>query len=181
MEVSPTGYVVLGILGWGPRSGYEIKQLVDRSTRFFWAASYGQIYPELRRLSDAGLVRGRNDPQGGRRRRVHTLTARGKRELDAWLQRPPQTFEMRNEGLLKLFLSSARPPDEVARQLEELRRHSEGIVARLSEIADDIEKPDDFRPLCLRFGIEMNEWIAAWCESRIGELGAEPQSGREVA
>ena len=42
----------------GPKSGYEIKGLVDRSTRFFWAASYGQIYPELRRLSDAGLIEG---------------------------------------------------------------------------------------------------------------------------
>ena len=26
----------------------EIKQLVDKATRFFWAASYGQIYPLLK-------------------------------------------------------------------------------------------------------------------------------------
>ena len=41
-----------------PRSGYEIKAAVDDTTRFFWAASYGQIYPELKRLSEAGLVEG---------------------------------------------------------------------------------------------------------------------------
>ena len=42
--------VILGLLAVRPLSGYDIKAIVDRSTRFFWAASYGQIYPELRRL-----------------------------------------------------------------------------------------------------------------------------------
>ena len=51
--------VILGFLSQHPRSGYEIKRAVDRSTRFFWAASYGQIYPELRRLQEQGLVEGR--------------------------------------------------------------------------------------------------------------------------
>ena len=57
MELNPTSYVILGILGKRPMSGYEIKQFVDHSTRFFWAACYGQIYPELQRLAEAGLIR----------------------------------------------------------------------------------------------------------------------------
>ena len=43
MELSPTAYVILGMLSWWPMSGYDIKATVDKSTRFFWAASYGQI------------------------------------------------------------------------------------------------------------------------------------------
>ena len=43
MDLSNTAYVILGMLRHGERSGYEIKQAVDQSTRFFWAASYGQI------------------------------------------------------------------------------------------------------------------------------------------
>ena len=58
MELNSTSYVVLGMLRHEPRSGYEIKRAVDSSTRFFWAASYGQIYPELRRMAKAGLVEG---------------------------------------------------------------------------------------------------------------------------
>ena len=177
MEISPTGYVVLGILNWEPRTGYEIKQLVDRSTRFFWAASYGQIYPELKRLEDQGLIRGRSRPQGGRKRTVFTLSAKGKRELVAWLDRPPETFEMRHEGLLKLFLSSASPPEEVIQQLEQMRLYSEEIVDRLRQIEQEVGAPEDFRPLCLRFGIEMNEWIVDWCQRQERELSgsrAEP-------
>ncbi len=35
---------LLGLVRHEPRSGYEIKSIVDNTTRFFWAASYGQIY-----------------------------------------------------------------------------------------------------------------------------------------
>ena len=38
-QLSPTAYVILGMVRKEPRSGYEIKALVDNSTRFFWAAS----------------------------------------------------------------------------------------------------------------------------------------------
>ena len=59
----------------GPHSGYEVKQLVDHSARFFWAASYGQIYPELRRLEAAGLVTAKDDP-AARRWFEHTYLPR---------------------------------------------------------------------------------------------------------
>src|SRR5579859_5004595 len=80
-----TGRVVLGMIARGRRTGYEIKQLVDRSTRHFWAASYGQIYPELRRLEEQGLVQSRPEPSGARARTVYELTEAGRQALDEWL------------------------------------------------------------------------------------------------
>ena len=71
-DLSATGRVILAMIARGKRSGYEIKQLVDRSTRHFWAASYGQIYPELKRLEEQGLVRGRSEPTGSRPRSAST-------------------------------------------------------------------------------------------------------------
>src|SRR5256886_13969221 len=75
VELSPTGRVILGMIAFGKRTGYEIKTFVDKTTRYFWAASYRQIYPELKRLEEQGLVRGRPDPSGGRARTAHDLTA----------------------------------------------------------------------------------------------------------
>ena len=85
MELSPTGRVILGLLAVEPQSGYDIKALVDNSTRFFWAASYGQIYPELKRLAERGLIEAEADSEGGRRRTTYRITdrgARGARRLD---------------------------------------------------------------------------------------------------
>src|SRR3954465_11755207 len=111
-QLSPTAYVILGMVRKQPRSGYEIKALVDNSTRFFWAASYGQIYPELKSLAGAGFIVGSASPTGGRRRTVYEITADGEEELRAWLRQPPHTFEIRDEGLLKLFFADALPPQE---------------------------------------------------------------------
>src|SRR5437016_7256658 len=83
--LSPTGLVILGMVALGKRTGYDIKQLVDRSVRFFWAASYGQIYPELRRLEEQGLITGHAEPSGGRARTVYELTDAGRRALEEWL------------------------------------------------------------------------------------------------
>jgi PadR family transcriptional regulator, regulatory protein AphA len=109
-ELSPTGRVILGMLSLGSRSGYEIKQVVDKSTRHFWAASYGQIYPELKRLEDQGLVRGRPEPSGARARTAYELTEAGQAALRDWLASDDElVYEVRDEGLLKLFFSDALP------------------------------------------------------------------------
>src|SRR5438105_9171719 len=109
-ELSATGRVILGMIAFGRRTGYDIKQLVDKSTRHFWAASYGQIYPELRRLEQQGLVWGRPEPSGGRARTVYELTDAGQRALAEWLESDRQlAYELRDEGMLKLFFSDIAP------------------------------------------------------------------------
>src|SRR5579872_5051560 len=98
-HLSPTGRVLLGMVAFGKRTGYDIKQLVDKSTRFFWAASYGQIYPEFKRLEEHGLVRGRQEPSGARARTVYELTEAGLEALGTWLRSDDDPiYEMRNEG-----------------------------------------------------------------------------------
>jgi PadR family transcriptional regulator AphA len=181
MELSNTAYVILGMLSWRPMSGYEIKSLVDRSTRFFWAVSYGQIYPELRRLSAAGLVEGKADPHGGRRRNVYRLTPAGRRELRAWLKVDAEAFELRDEGLLKLFFAEAGGGPAAIQALDAKRREHERLLARLEEI-EATARPDGFAYEVLRYGIECNRWQAEWCERTMRELEKELDAeGRTTA
>src|ERR1700733_2731524 len=84
--LTTTGPLILGMIALGSQTGYDIKQLVDKSTRNFWAASYGQIYPELRRLEEQGLIEGQSDPRGGRARTVYELTPAGHGALSDWLR-----------------------------------------------------------------------------------------------
>jgi PadR family transcriptional regulator, regulatory protein AphA len=177
MELNPTAYVILGMLHTGPKSGYEIKAKVDHSTRFFWAASYGQIYPELRNLGKAGLVEGIDAPRDGRRRTVYKLTAEGRKALRAWLREPPSTFETRDEGLLKLFFAGALPPEEAISTLRAMREHHLGVVERLREIELRAIAGGGFPLMVLRGGIEYNEYLADWCERMEQQL----VSGEEKA
>lgn len=164
-ELSATAYVILGMVRNGPKSGYEIKALVDRTTRFFWAASYGQIYPELKRLSEAGLIEGVDSPTGGRKRTVYEITADGEEELKAWLRQPPSTYEMREEGLLKLFFADALPRGEAIEILRAMRAYRLDIAGQLRAMEPQKSEIEDAFPLIvLRGGIEFTEFIADWCE-----------------
>ena len=180
MTLSPTAYVILGMLRHRPRSGYEIKRSVDRSTRFFWAASYGQIYPELTKLSQAGLVEGESQPTGGRKRTVYRLTAAGREELLSWLALPPEHYELRDEGLLKLFFASAAADGTALEILDAKQRLMEEKLATLRAIepfAADAASSDPFPYLVLRYGLESSQWSIDWCERARAELsGTKPKS-----
>src|SRR5262245_33185951 len=139
MELSATGQVILGMLAARPRSGYEIKQLVDSSARFFWSASYGQIYPELKRLEDAGLVSGNDASQGARQRRIYNLTAKGKRAAREWIAQPPEVLETRDEGLLKLFFAGSIEPGRAAEIARERAAISREKAAELRAIWEEVD------------------------------------------
>lgn len=179
---SPTARAILGILAMRPCSGYEIKQMVDASTRFFWAASYGQIYPELRRLTEAGLVTGTDSPTGDRRRTIHRLTAKGREALARWFDSPPEVYETRDEGLLKLFFASAVAPERAAEIARHRGAHSADIAARLRAIESALAERGTQKPpsahTVLRFGIELNEWIADWCERAAADLDRQPAAAK---
>jgi DNA-binding PadR family transcriptional regulator len=164
VDLSPTAYVILGMVSREARSGYEIKAAVDNSTRFFWAASYGQIYPELKRLSEAGLVEGVDSPRGDRKRTVYAITGDGEAELKDWLREPPQTTEMREEGLLKLFFAGVLPPEEAVGTLRAMREQRLALAARLQGMESEAKEKDPFSLMVLQGGIEFNQWFADWCE-----------------
>jgi DNA-binding PadR family transcriptional regulator len=149
------------MVGIGKGTGYDIKQLVDRSTRFFWAASYGQIYPELRRLEEAQLLRSREEPTGGRPRTVYELTNTGRGALDQWLRSDEGLMgEMRDEGMLKLFFSDLAGPE---RQRQILRQMADTYRRKL----DALEKLEPMRPgpqLTLELGQGVTRWMLEWCE-----------------
>lgn len=164
MELSATAKVILGMLAMRPRSGYEIKSFVDHSTRYFWAASYGQIYPELRRLAEAGLVEGTDSPTGGRQRTIYELTKAGRHALDEWHQVPADHFEYRDEALLKLFFAGAVAPERAAEISRDRAAAAAEVADEMREVEAAAEGKDQASYAVLRFGIDFNEFIAEWFE-----------------
>ena len=167
-SLTPTARVILGMLKLGVSTGYEIKKAIDISTRFFWGASYGQIYPELHRLREAGLVKGHEEPRGQVKRTVYELTPAGEKALHEWLTDTESfTFEMRDEGLLRLFFGDALSREEVMANLRATRGFLELALARLREIEPAARTgfagEDQLHPyLALRYGIALTTWMRDW-------------------
>ena len=180
MELSATAKVILGMLAASPRSGYEIKQLVDRTARFFWAASYGQIYPELKKLERAGLIAGDDSSQGARQRTTFRLTAGGRRAAREWIARSPEVLETRDEGLLKLFFAGSidsKRSAEIARERAAISREKAAELRAIWHAVDTegqpegpAAEPDVGSLTVLRYGIEASEWAAEWFERAAEDL-----------
>lgn len=74
--------LLLAALDAGPRHGYAVKEALRENSDGRIDLPTGTIYPALRRLEQAGLVRGTWDTGTGRARRTYRLTAAGRRALD---------------------------------------------------------------------------------------------------
>jgi DNA-binding PadR family transcriptional regulator len=173
MELSSVSYVLLGTLSFRPLTGYEIKSLLDQSTRFFWAISYSQIYPELKRLDEAGLVASRDTTEGGRKRIEYRITDAGRQALKSWLAQSPRTFEMRDEGLLKLFFAGAGDPEDAITVLRAMETRHREMVQRLRDLeqaAGCLEPGNPYPEIVRRSGAEFFELFAEWCAKTQREL-----------
>jgi DNA-binding PadR family transcriptional regulator len=74
--------LLLASLADGPRHGYAVKEALRTSSDARFDLPTGTIYPALRRLEAAGLVRGTWSEAGGRRRRTYELTPAGHQRLN---------------------------------------------------------------------------------------------------
>jgi PadR family transcriptional regulator AphA len=166
--LGPPDYVVLGMVRLGARSGYEVKRAVELSIRFFWTISQAQIYPSLERLERAGLLTGREEPQGKRPRRVFEITSAGEAALREWLGRQEaMPFELRDVGMLKLFFADAQDGEEALALLAAVKRRSEQRVSTLREIESAAlvaeQEGNAYPMLTLQMGIAYHQAMIDVC------------------
>ena len=177
-ELTPTARVILGMLRLGATTGYEIKRAIDFSTRFFWSASYGQIYPELHRLEERGLVRARPDPRGGIKRTSYRLTKAGETALREWLTDAESfIFELRDEQLLRFFFGDLLTREEVVANLRAQQRFCEQVLELFRGIESDsrtgfMDEDQLYPYLALRHGIELMAWRRDWCKRTAAAIEA---------
>jgi DNA-binding PadR family transcriptional regulator len=173
MRLKPGSYLILGMLNRGIETGYAIKRTVDLSTRFFWAASLAQVYPELAALEEDGYVVSADEPHGERPRKTYRLTDKGRAALGDWLrsERVPD-FEFRDEGLLRLFFADAIPLDEALELVKRLRVRAEEIDRDFrAEILPLAQRASSRFPLIAAHeGAAYFAWRAAWFRHLEAEL-----------
>jgi PadR family transcriptional regulator AphA len=162
MQLTPTSYIVLGLLEWAGRATpYTLKQIVAGSIGNFWTLHHAQLYSEPERLAKAGYATEERE-SGGRRRKTYAITAAGSEALAEWRSRPTDAIpELRSPALLKLFFG-ADPAELAPPQLEAHRRK----LAEYERIREAVpaEVPEGPR-IALEAGIANERHQIAWWEA----------------
>ena len=165
VRLTPTSYVVLGLLErMGPATPYDLKGAVAEGLGRFWSFPHTQLYSEPERLAGGELLKERRE-ESGRRRKEYSLTAAGRRALEAWRAEPTaELTELRDIGLLKVFLGA--DPRPIAEMRLESHRQRLAEYEELKRTDPGAEPRGVWHALDAGIGHE-REWIRFW--SRLAE------------
>jgi PadR family transcriptional regulator, regulatory protein AphA len=161
IRLSSISYVVLGLVDQlGTASPYDLKRAAAAGVGHFWSLPHTQLYSEPARLAEAGYLREKRE-RTGRRRRLYTLTDRGRALLEEWRSTPTaELYEIRDAGLLRLFFG-ADPAELAAVQLE-AHRENLGHLEQLEAELEAGSAPEGIR-LALEAGLgHAREYVRFW-------------------
>lgn len=139
-RLSGTSYAVLTLLHHlGEATPYDLKGALERSVANFWPVPHTTFYAEPHRLTEGGYLNVSQEP-AGRRRKLYSLTDKGRRALEDWARSPEVAeSQLRDEGTLKIFAGAdprvvfAAQREWRVRKLEEL----EGYLAGMETLPED--------------------------------------------
>ncbi|MED1204629.1 PadR family transcriptional regulator [Heyndrickxia acidicola] len=171
-------YALLGVLLLGPATGYEIKQTIEKWLSHFWCESYGQIYPNLKRLVEENLATVKTEVQVGKpNKNIYSITDRGRQVLTEWLMKPIVSHPpVKNEFLLKLFFSQSIPLEE---SIEQVKQHKQKMLEismffehlKIDAAAQCQEETETlYRSLTLDYSYRAVKGIIEWCDDCIHRL-----------
>ncbi|MEO3758496.1 PadR family transcriptional regulator [Mycobacterium sp. B14F4] len=164
----------LGLLAQHPASGYDLLRVFEKSMANVWPATQSQLYGELNKLADNGLIEVADI--GPRGRKEYRITDAGRAELRRWITSPQDDPPFRSAGLLRVFLLGEIPRTQARAHLVAMAEHADTEVERLTALRDSIEWGDDdgtfYGLAALDYGLRSNVMQAEWARSVIDGIDA---------
>ncbi|MDH7510628.1 MAG: PadR family transcriptional regulator [Methanolinea sp.] len=140
-------FIVLGVVGTRPMTGNGIRKWIKDFFCPAWKIGPGTVSSSLRTLEEEGLVKKEHAPEErGQKKDMYTITGKGKKEMQRWLQSPEEND---SEILLKCLFGYHLPPDVLKEKVRAFRKRREAAIAeiemrenRIAALPDTaVEKP----------------------------------------
>lgn len=178
-ELSTLSLAILGLVSQSPQTGYDLRKVFSTTPMGHFSSSPGAVYPALRRIEEAGWIRGREGTGSTRRQRiVYEVTRSGVTVLRQHLSRPV-THDDIVWHMDELMMRFAFMDPLVGRQatLKFLQDFASAIDSHAAGLRGYLEGARDSMPLCGRLamknGIEGYETDARWARRAMEELQRE--------
>lgn len=138
-------YAILGLMMQAPITGYDIAKAFGSGLGSFWSAKHSQIYPELKRLSEEGLVQYSTVIQGEKmEKKLYEITPAGKEDFLCWLSQdqpldptPKDVFKLRS--YYSEWLSESEYLKLLEKQIEKRSYKLAFLTARFEESYKDTD------------------------------------------
>ncbi|HEX5591918.1 MAG TPA: PadR family transcriptional regulator [Solirubrobacterales bacterium] len=140
IKLTGNSFAVLALLEeFGDLTSYEIKGAMEKSIENFWPVPHTTAYEEPARLAAAGYLSARQE-EGGRRRRIYSVTEKGREALREWSAAPTASPpQLRDEAVLKVFAGA--DPEPIRAEREAWHRMK---LAELQGMLDEVRQAEGF-------------------------------------
>jgi DNA-binding PadR family transcriptional regulator len=178
---------LLGLLAEGPASGYDLARRFQEALGQVWPAQHPQIYAELARLAEAGMIE--VDSVGARGRKAYRITDAGLAEVRRWLTEAEVDHTFRMETLMRAFFYWLMEPADLEAHLAREERFFAGTAAAFRSYADRKDRGEfgagpQTRALRIaaEAGVRVNEALADWARwARESGVMTDPDFGTPAA
>jgi len=124
--------IILGILQSGPHTGYEINEILQTRLDHFFDATFGMIYPTLKKLEAEKLVTKQQVSQTDRpNKNIYTITTAGQAVFSKAINEPTSDEILKSDVLMRLYFSQDFPTEQVSEFLQEEIARKEAKLATL--------------------------------------------------
>ncbi|TAK87325.1 MAG: PadR family transcriptional regulator [Aquabacterium sp.] len=159
-------HALLTALAERPCSGSELAARFDKSIGYFWHATHQQIYRELARLEEAGLIESLPEEATRGRKRAYKLLPAGRKELKRWVADAGDPPVLRDELMVRLRAEAVVGPTGLDKEIRRRKALHEEKLALYRGIGarDFAAAPQDreaaLQHLVLQAGIHYESyWI----------------------
>ena len=154
----------LGLLAQHPGSGYDLLKRFEKSMANVWPATQSQLYGELNKLADAGMIEVTD--VGPRGRKEYRVTPAGRAELLRWVTNPQDDPPFRSAELLRVFLLGEIPAARARAYMVSVAEHADAELKRYEELRDSLPWGDDdanfYGLAALEYGLRVEAMEAQW-------------------
>jgi DNA-binding PadR family transcriptional regulator len=162
-------YALIGLLAGEPASGWDLSRRFQEILGSVWPAGHPQIYGELRKLQDEGLIE--VDSRGPRGRKAYRATEAGVAEVHRWLTATPVDHTLRLEPLLRAAFFWLMTPAELADHLDREAVYYHDLARKYRDLAEAKDRGDyghspqtESLRTALEASIRVNEALGGWAD-----------------
>ncbi len=163
-------YIILGFLQHKDMSGYDIKRHMGQSIAYFYDASFGSIYPMLKKMQSEGTVTMTETAEGGKIRKEYAITEAGRVAFHQWLRQPITLNRARHDHLVRIFFYRWLPREQAVSLIEGFIRTVRGEIRELTALQACVQDAGVFEAATLDYGLQYYHFTMSWCEEFLRRL-----------
>jgi PadR family transcriptional regulator, regulatory protein AphA len=182
-QLTTTSYAILCLLAIRPWSTYELAKQMRRSLHHIWPRAESNVYAEPKRLVEARLASAEVQRVGKRTRTLYTITPKGRRALERWLDTDSAPTRVESETLVKVLFGNYGTKDALLTNLRAFAAEAEAVKQLWSVVASEYDRGTHAFPERVHVNALIFRWIwehadlnARWAEWAIEQVELWPDT-----